>query len=80
MTVINTGPRLLHCPTCLQLAEHHFDHDEVSGDGTLSWFKCVCGQLRALDFVARGLEPRVDDDASGDELWPLLELDVGGEG
>jgi hypothetical protein len=48
----DTGPRSLHCPACLDERVHHFHHAQRGLDGTLSWFRCECGNLRALDFVA----------------------------
>ena len=35
----------------------------------------LCGDCVATEVAMSGV-----DDASGDELWPLLELDLGGEG
>lgn len=53
MTDINTTPRSLHCPACLDETVHHFHHAQRAIDGQLSWFRCEgCGNMRALDFVA----------------------------
>lgn len=76
---LDTGPRLLHCPACLGETEHHFAHAEETAEGALSWFRCKCGQLRSLDFVARAM-PQHTLRASNvsDDWWPMdHEPDLG---
>ncbi len=67
MSALDTGPRVLHCPACLREAEHHFDRVEYTAEGTLSWFRCKCGQMRSLDFVSVPL-PSTPVDV---DRWPM---------
>lgn len=85
MSAIDTGPRVLHCPACLREATHHFSHVDETPEGSLSWFRCACGQLRSLDFVSKP-RPRPQPNMravshTGEDWWPMsFEPELGGGG
>jgi hypothetical protein len=71
-SALDTGPRSLHCPACLRETEHHHSHTEETAEGTLSWYRCECGELRSLDFVARAMPtPHLRASTTSDDWWPM---------